>query len=90
MKIIDVANVLRSGLTREQTRKLPKRTMPGWLARLFTLINPAFRSVKNELGRVRHSDASHAEQVLGWKTRAEEESILDCGRSLFEHGVIKL
>ena len=38
----------------------------------------------------RHSDASHAEKVLGWKTRPEKESIRDCARSLFEHGVVKL
>lgn len=90
MKMIDLANVMREGLTKEQAKKLPKRAMPGWVASLFMLINPPFRSVKNELGRVRHSDASHAEEVLGWKTRAEEESILDCARSLFEHGVVKV
>ncbi|WP_284125155.1 NAD-dependent epimerase/dehydratase family protein [Parerythrobacter aestuarii] len=89
MKMIEIADVMRACLTSEQAKKLPKRTMPGWVVKLFMLINPPFRSVKNELGRVRHSDASHAEQVLGWKTRAEEESILDCARSLFEHGVVK-
>ncbi|ABC63069.1 NAD-dependent epimerase/dehydratase family protein [Erythrobacter litoralis] len=90
MKMIDLANVMRRGLTKEQAKKLPKRSMPGWVASLFMLINPPFRSVKNELGRVRHSDASHAEEVLGWKTRPEEDSILDCARSLFEHGVVKV
>lgn len=89
MKMIDLANVMRAGLTAQQARKLPKRVMPGWLVALFMLINPPFRSVKVELGRVRHSDASHALEVLGWKTRPEEESILDCARSLFEHGVVK-
>jgi nucleoside-diphosphate-sugar epimerase len=49
-----------------------------------------FRSIKNEIGKVRHSDASHAERVLGWKTRPVEESIADCGRSLIEHGVVKV
>ena len=89
MKMIEIASILRSGLPSEQARKVPKRAMPGWLASFFMLINPPFRSVKNELGRVRHSDASHAEKVLGWKTRPEEESILDCARSLFEQGVVK-
>lgn len=89
VKMIEVADALRAGLTKEQARKVPTRAMPGWVAALFMLINKEFRSVKNELGRVRHSDASHAEQVLGWKTRPVEESIVDCGRSLIEHGVIK-
>lgn len=90
MKMIEIANVLRAGLPAEQTRKVPKRVMPGWLVSLFMVINPPFRSVKSELGRIRHSDASHAEKVLGWKTRPEKESILDCARSLFEHGIVKL
>ena len=90
LKMIEVADVLRQGLGKERARKVPKRAMPGWLASLFMVINPPFRSVKNELGRVRHSDASHAKDVLGWETRPAEESIVDCGRSLFEHGVVKL
>lgn len=89
MKMIEIANVLRAGLTPQQARKVPKRVMPGWLVSLFMIINPPFRSVKPELGRIRHSDASLALEVLGWKTRPEEESILDCARSLFEHGVVK-
>ncbi|WP_435417837.1 NAD-dependent epimerase/dehydratase family protein [Parerythrobacter aurantius] len=89
LKMIEIANILRAGLPAEQTRKVPRRVMPGWLVSLFMIINPPFRSVKAELGRIRHSNASHAERVLGWKTRPEEESILDCARSLFDHGVVK-
>ncbi|GAA4644016.1 aldehyde reductase [Pontixanthobacter gangjinensis] len=90
MKMIDLANVLQSGLTPQEARKVPAKAMPGWMASLFMLVNSEFRSVKNELGRVRHSDASHAEKVLGWKTRSEEESVLDCARSLIDLGVVKV
>ncbi len=90
MKMIDVADALRSGLSAPQSRKLPSKTMPAWMASVFMLINAEFRSIKNEIGKVRHSDASHAEKVLGWKTRPVEESIVDCGRSLIEHGVVKI
>lgn len=89
LKMIEIADILRAGLDKDQARKVPRRVMPGWVARLFMLINAEFRSVKSELGRVRISDASHAEKVLGWKTRPAEESILDCARSLIEHGVVK-
>ena len=88
LKMIEVADALRGGLTPLQARKVPTKVMPGWMAKLFMLLNAEFRSVKTELGRVRYSDASHAEKVLGWKTRPAEESIADCGKSLFEHGVI--
>ncbi len=90
MKMIDVADALRAGLGPLNTRKAPRKTMPSWMASLFMLINAEFRSIKNEIGKVRHSDASHAEKVLGWKTRPVEESIVDCGRSLIDHGVVKV
>jgi nucleoside-diphosphate-sugar epimerase len=90
MKMIDLANALHAGLPPEHVRKVPKKVMPGWMASLFMLLNAEFRSVKNELGRVRHSDANHAFERLGWKTRPEEESIVDCGKSLIEHGVVKV
>ncbi len=90
MKMIDVADALRAGLGPVQARKAPRKTMPAWMASLFMLVSPGFRSIKNEIGKVRHSDAGHAERVLGWKTRPVEESIVDCGRSLIEHAVVKV
>ncbi len=90
MKMIDVADALRAGLGPLSTRKAPTKAMAPWMASLFMLINPEFRSIKNEIGKVRHSDASHAEQVLGWKARPVEQSIVDCARSLIDHGVVKI
>jgi dihydroflavonol-4-reductase len=43
----------------------------------------------NELGSVRNQDASHAKAVLGWETRAVEQSIGDTARSLIALGVVK-
>lgn len=90
MKMIEVGQVLRDGLPREHTRKVPTRIMPNWMVSVLSLFNAAVRSIKSELGKSRHVDCSHAEQRLGWKTRPEEESILDCARSLIEHGVVKV
>ncbi len=90
MKMIDVADALRAGLGPPSTRKAPTKAMAPWMASLFMLINSEFRSIKKEIGKVRHSDASHAEKVLGWKTRPVEQSIVDCGRSLIDHGVVKI
>ncbi|WP_336986692.1 NAD-dependent epimerase/dehydratase family protein [Altererythrobacter aquiaggeris] len=89
MTLHDIAQVLRAGLG-DQARKAPTKQMPDWLFSIFALFNAPLRGLKASIGRVVHSDASHAEQRLGWKTRAEEESILDCGRSLIEHGVVKV
>lgn len=89
MKMIEVGQVLRDGLPAEHSRKVPKKIMPNWMVSVLSLFNAGVRSIKGELGKSRNVDASHAQERLGWKTRAEEESILDCARSLIDHGVVK-
>lgn len=90
MKMIEVGDVLRKGLPPEQVRKVPTRRMPDFLVSVLALFNEGIRSIKAELGKTRNVDASHAFDRLGWKTRSEEESILDCARSLIAHGVVKV
>ncbi|MFA6219568.1 MAG: aldehyde reductase [Erythrobacter sp.] len=89
-KMIEAAEVLRRGLPAAQTRKLPTRVMPNWMVAILSLFNAGVRSIRSELGKTRNVDASHARQRLGWQTRSEEDSILDCARSLIEHGVVKV
>ena len=89
-KMIEVGEALRRGLPAEHTRKVPTKIMPNWMVSVLSLFNAGVRSIKGELGKSRHVDASHALERLGWKTRSENESIVDCGRSLIEHGVVKV
>lgn len=88
-KFLQVATVLRQHLG-EKARKAPTRGMPNWMVHLLAIFNPGIRSVKGELGKTRHADASHALERLGWKTRDEEQSIVDCANSLIEQGVVKV
>lgn len=88
-KMIEVGEALRNGLPAEHTKKVPTKIMPNWMVSVLSLFNAGVRSIKSELGKSRHVDASHALERLGWKTRDEAESIVDCGRSLIEHGVVK-
>ena len=90
MKIIEIADVLRQRLPADKTRKVPKRVMPNWMVSVLALFNPGVASIKNEVGKTRNVDASHAMERLGWETRAAEESIVDCANSLIEHGVVKV
>lgn len=89
MKMIEVGQILRDALPASQTRKVPTKVMPNWMVNLLSLFNPGVRSIKSELGKTRNADAGHAQRRLGWKTRPEEESVIDCARSLIEHGVVK-
>lgn len=89
-KMIEIARILRDNLPREHTRKVPTRVMPNWMVGVLGLFNPGIRSIKSELGKTRNADASHALERLGWKTRDEAETIVDCARSLVAHKVVKL
>lgn len=87
-KMIDVARVLKEGLG-DQAKKVPTRRLPDFAVRLFALFDPVVRQVASELGNVRNMDASHANAVLGWRTRPEKETILDTARSLIERGLVR-
>ena len=86
---LEIAGVLRARLG-VQARKTPTRPMPDWVVNILALFNPEVRGIKTEIGKVRHVDASHAKDRLGWTIRAVEDTIADCGTSLIRHGVVKV
>jgi dihydroflavonol-4-reductase len=89
MKLREVAAVLRAELG-PQAARVTTRNVPDWLVQAVALVNPVARAVVRELGSVRHLDASHARQLLGWQTRAAEVSIVDAARSLIEHRLVAI
>ncbi len=88
MKMIEVAGVLHAGLG-EAAARVPLRTAPDWLMRLAAPFSKVARAVATELGNVRDFDPAHTRTRLGWQTRREEDSILDCARSLLEQGLVR-
>jgi dihydroflavonol-4-reductase len=84
----EIAEILKYRLG-ARARKVPTRGLPDFLLKLSALFDPTVRMVVPELGRRRQCDASHAETVLGWKTRAAAESIIDCAESLLAAGLVK-
>ncbi len=88
MKLREIADVLRAHLGDDASR-VTTRNVPDWLVRISALFNPLAKAVVGELGNVRNQDASHAKAVLGWQTRPEEQSIVDCARSLLALGLVK-
>jgi dihydroflavonol-4-reductase len=88
MKLREIADILRARLGTEASQ-VTTRNAPDWLVRIAAVFNPLARAVVSELGNVRNQDASHAKAVLGWATRAEEESIVDTARALLDLGLVK-
>ncbi|WP_164157357.1 SDR family oxidoreductase [Sandarakinorhabdus rubra] len=84
----EVAQVLKDGLG-SQARRVPTRGLPDWLMKLLANFDPTVKMVVPELGRRREASAAHALDRLGWRTRDERETILDCARSLIGKGLVK-
>lgn len=86
---LEVAAVLRARMG-DKAKKAPTRPMPDLVVNILALFNPEVRGIKTEIGKVRHVDASHARERLGWTMRPVEDTIADCGESLIAHGVVKV
>lgn len=84
----EVADVLKDGLG-ARARRVPTRGLPDWLLKLLANFDATVKMVVPELGRRREASAAHALQRLGWKTRDERTTILDCANSLIEKGLVK-
>ena len=89
MMMEEVGAILRARLG-DKARKVPKRRIPDFVVRLIGLFDGGIGQIVGELGRVRATDAGHAERVLGWKTRDEGDSIVDTAESLIERGIVKV
>lgn len=83
----EVAAILRARVPRA---KVPKRDLPDIAVRLIALFDGSIRQVLGELGRRRDVSPEHTAQRLGWRTRAEADSIVDTANSLIERGIVKV
>jgi dihydroflavonol-4-reductase len=77
----DIAAVLREELGAD-ARRVPTRALPDWVARALAVFSPTLRAATSELGVVRHQDATHAREVLGWVPRPPREAVVAAARDL--------
>ena len=89
LMLAEIARILKARLG-PKARKVPTHMLPDFLVRLSAIFDPLVRSVLSELGRTRNMDASHVKAVLGWQTRSEEDSLVDCANSLIDKGIVKV
>lgn len=86
--LVDMARVLRERLGPE-ARKVPTRTLPNWLVRLFGMMDPLVAQIVPELGRVRPATGAKAVTLLGWTRISNDEAIEASARSLIDLGIVK-
>jgi len=82
----DVAKVLR----KNGFKKAPMFSVPLWMAKIMANFIKELKLTLPYLGRLRSVEkTSKAKDILGWKPRPAEESILDVAQQVKDMGMIK-
>ena len=82
----DVAKILRDN----GFDKAPKYSVPVWITPLLALFSKELKFSLPYVGRVRSvRDATNAKDILGWKPRPAEESIVEIAEQIRELALIK-
>jgi nucleoside-diphosphate-sugar epimerase len=84
----ELAELLRTRLEAPARDKIPSRKVPDLVVRLVGLFDKDLGSVSNRLGQKHDFTSAKAQQMLGWKPRPMEETVLDCAKSLIAEGVV--
>jgi nucleoside-diphosphate-sugar epimerase len=82
----EIAEILRDRLG-AAAAKVPTRTVPNLLVRGMARFDSGLRSVVGDLGQRADYSDEKARTRLGWSPRPIDETVVDCARSLMEHGV---
>ena len=85
----DIARVLREQVP-EAARRVPERSLPSWLVRLSSIVDPVVRGRLFELDKERPVSSEKARRELGWSPRAIDEAIVATARGLLVEGLVKL
>jgi dihydroflavonol-4-reductase len=85
MWMSDIAETLRSHYP---NHKIPKYSLPNWLAKLVSLFDPALKTVIEDLDFKHNITNEKTRTQLKWQPREENDSILATAQSLIEHGAI--
>lgn len=84
----DMAQLLRRNLG-DKAKNVPTRVVPDFVIKIVGLWDPAVRLVAPELSKIKNCSNEKAKSVLGWKPRSVQDSIIDCGDSLYKFGLVK-
>jgi len=84
----DMARTLRAELGPDGS-KISARPLPDFAVRLAArFTDPSLRGITPSLGRRNRHSTEKARRVLGWQPRSAAETVVDCARSLLDHGVV--
>jgi dihydroflavonol-4-reductase len=85
----EAGEILRARLG-DQASKVPTRTIPDFLVRGMALFDGGIRSIVGTLGKRTDLTSERARSELGWSPRPIEDTVAEAGKSLIEHGSVKV
>jgi nucleoside-diphosphate-sugar epimerase len=85
----DLADILRAHLGPEAA-KVPTRKAPDFVVQLAALFDRDLQFVTPSLGKRHDYTSAKARDLLGWRPRPLEETVMDCARSLLATGAVKV
>ncbi|MEW6405353.1 MAG: NAD-dependent epimerase/dehydratase family protein, partial [Chloroflexota bacterium] len=68
--------------------KVPMRVMPNWVVHLFAMLIPKVRNVALQLNWTYTLSTEQARAVLGWQAHPYEQTVIEMGNGMIEHGQI--
>jgi dihydroflavonol-4-reductase len=83
LRMVEVSRILRERLG-DRAAKAPTRELPLLVARALSLVNPALRALRPQLGLNLDSTSAKAQELLGWRPRPVADSIEDTARSILD------
>lgn len=85
--LTDIARVFRDHLG-DAGRRVPLHAMPDTVLRALALVSPFVRPMTHDLGVMKHLDNTKSREMLGWRPRTTEETLIATGESLLRYGLI--
>jgi nucleoside-diphosphate-sugar epimerase len=83
----DMAALLKARLGAEAA-KVPTRKVPDFVLRIAGLFDKDLGSVSGSLGQKHDFSSAKAQDMLGWRPRPMEDTVLDCAKSLVANGLV--
>ncbi|MGH7022282.1 MAG: SDR family oxidoreductase [Caulobacteraceae bacterium] len=85
--MMEIAQMLKTSLGAEAS-KVPTRKAPDFILRLVGLFDRDIGSVVGSLGRKHDYSSAKAQEMLGWRPRPTQETVIDCAKSLIAAGAV--
>lgn len=83
----EMAAILRAELG-GAARRVPTRTLPAFLVRLLSLVDPTLKSAVPDIGTRPIADSAYVTAMTGVSFRSARDAILASARSLIAHGLV--